>query len=584
MQTPNNQENTISTTLVELLSYRATQTPDTVAYTFLKDGETQEDVYTYYRLHIRAQAIARHLQELGLAGERILLLYHPGMAFLEGFFGCLYAGAIAVPAYPPRKNRSAERIHAIMDDADAKAILTEETISFYLKKKLENEQADIHWVISSAIPDTKASEWQMPSITSDTIAFLQYTSGSTGTPKGVMVTHTNILDNEALVKASFGHSDQTIFVGWLPLYHDMGLIGNVLQPLYLGIHCILMSPVYFLQKPVRWFKAISRYKGTTGGAPNFAYELCLQKITDEQMDGIDLSSWDLAYNGSEPVRAETLERFAERFAPYGFRKEAFYPCYGMAEVTLFATGHAKSDLPRYAYVDKDALQHHTIVWKEPTDTRATPLVSCGHPWLSMCVQVVNPDTRKRCAEAQIGEIWITGKSVAKGYWNKPDLTKNVFEAYLSDTHEGPFLRTGDLGFIQDGHLFITGRIKELIIIRGRNFYPQDLERTVEQTHIALRPGCGAAFSIETQTGEELVIVHEIDHQYYTHITATALEVSIRSSLVKEYDVNPLAIVLIQHLSLPKTSSGKTQRFLARQYYLQQTLEKIPSTIAESVTI
>jgi acyl-CoA synthetase (AMP-forming)/AMP-acid ligase II len=569
-------------TLVDLLSFRSEIQPDTIAYTFLTDGEDKALSYSYQQLDVRSRAIASTLQSLHLAGERVLLLYAPGLAFLEAFFGCLYAGAIAVPAFPPRKNRSSERINSIIVDAEAKAILTEESI-YQNSIRVFNEDdrfRNMEWVISSAIPDEASKTWTRPDITENTIAFLQYTSGSTGSPKGVIVTHGNILHNEKLIKESFSHSSETVFVGWLPLYHDMGLIGNVLQPLYLGIHCVLMAPVAFLQKPVRWLKAISKYKGTTGGAPNFAYELCINKITDEQMEGVDLSSWDLAYNGSEPIRADTLERFAQKFGKYGFRKEAFYPCYGMAEVTLFATGGDKYASPVYEVVDSEALKENKIVNRKAGEQNTSVFVSCGRAWLDLNVKVVNPETCVECMPDEVGEIWIAGKSVSQGYWNKAELTEKTFHTYTVHPIQGPYLRTGDLGFYRNGHLFITGRIKDLIIIRGKNLYPHDIELTAERSHVALRPGCGAVFSVLADDEEQLVVVHEVDHQYQNQVNLEELEGTVRQAIVRDYDVNPLDIVFIRHLSLPKTSSGKIQRFLSKKQYLEDSLERIAAKSLE----
>lgn len=571
--------------LVDLLNTRAQLSPSKIAYTFLTDGDNQEDIYTFEKLDQRARAIGQELLNQGLSGERILLLYNPGMGFLEGFFGCLYAGAVAVPAYPPRKNRSSERINSIIDDADAKGVLTEESIAVNLKKRFQDDQKfiDLKWIVSTDVPDELAQQWKKPLISENTLAFLQYTSGSTGVPKGVMVTHENILDNEKLIKASFSHSDATVFVGWLPLYHDMGLIGNVLQPLFLGIHCVLMSPVAFLQKPLRWLKAISKYKGTTAGAPNFAYELCTNKITDEQLEGIDLSSWDLTYNGSEPIRVDTLENFYEKFKKAGFKKESFYPCYGMAEVTLLATGGDKSSAPIYKYVDKEEIKINKIIDRNKEDDQALGLVSCGHSWLDLKVIIVDPKTKLQLQEDAVGEIWISGKSVAKGYWGKPELTEEIFHAFLSDTNEGPFLRTGDLGFTSENNLFITGRIKDLIIIRGKNLYPHDIEYATECAHSAIRPGSSAAFSITNENEERLIIVSEIDHQHQHHVDLSEVEGDVRKAIVSDYDVNPHDIVFIRQLTLPKTSSGKIQRLGTKKLYLNQALEQVstPSLKKES---
>jgi acyl-CoA synthetase (AMP-forming)/AMP-acid ligase II len=403
-------------------------------------------------LDLQAFAIATSLQNLGASGERALLIYPPGLEFIAAFFGCLYAGVVAVPAYPPRRNQSLSRLQSIVADAGATIALTTKTVLSNVERQFTQSPTlqALHWLATDNIASDLAQAWLQPAISSDTLAFLQYTSGSTGTPKGVMVSHGNLLHNEQMIQQAMQHTEKTIVVGWLPLFHDMGLIGNVLQPLYLGIPCILMSPVAFLQRPLRWLQAISRYKATTSGGPNFAYELCVSKITNEQRETLDLSSWDVAFNGAEPVRAETLERFATAFEPYGFRREAFYPCYGMAETTLLVSGGLKAALPVLTTVQGDALEQHRVVSASGENDEVRTLVGCGQTLLEQQIVIAHPDTLTRCQPPFVGEIWVWGNSVAQGYWNRPEETQTTFRAYLADTGEGPFLRTGDLGFLQDG--------------------------------------------------------------------------------------------------------------------------------------
>ena len=487
-------------TLVELLRERAQQRSFEPLFTFLSDGETEEVTLTYGELEERARAIGWRLQFIGAESERVLLLFPPGLDYIAAFFGCLYAGAIAVPAYPPRLNKKLDRLQAIIADAGVSVILTTSSVCQKAQPLFaQSEQLKgVRWLTVDEIDLDLAFYYEEPEIGADSIAFIQYTSGSTSIPKGVMVTHGNLLHNEAMIKDAFRQSEQSVIVGWLPLYHDMGLIGNVLQPLYLGARCILMSPVAFLQRPYRWLSAISRYRATTSGGPNFAYELCLRKISPEQRASLDLSSWEVAFNGAEPIRAATQESFAETFAACGFRPEAFQPCYGLAEATLLVTGKHRSELAAVKGFEQRALEQNLLREVAPEDEQARVLVSNGAPPSEQQVRIVNPETLIECAPDEVGEVWVSGSSVTRGYWNRPEETRQTFGAYLADTGEGPFLRTGDMGFLRDAELFIAGRLKDLVIIRGLNHYPQDIELTAEGSCAALRPGCGVAFSVEVE--------------------------------------------------------------------------------------
>jgi len=569
-------------TLVDLLQGRANQEPDKTAYIFLADGETEEDSLTYQELAQRSQAIAAHLQSLSATGCRALLLYPPGLEFITAFLGCLYAGVVAVPAYPPRPNHSLSRLQAIVADAQATIALATTSILSNLEQRFTEfpELEALHWLATDKMQSDTAVGWHSLQVDSNTLTLLQYTSGSTGTPRGVMVSHGNLLHNQRLIQRGFQHTQQTVLVGWLPLYHDMGLIGNVLQPLYLGLPCILMPPLAFLQRPFRWLQAISRYKATTSGGPNFAYDLCIRKITPEQRPQLDLSSWDVAFNGAEPVRAETIERFTETFAPCGFRREAFYPCYGMAENTLIASGGLKSALPVLQTFHRDALEHNRVIQAKVESPDGQTLVGCGHVLRDQQIAIANPETLTRCASNQVGEIWISGASVAQGYWQQPVGTEYTFQAYLADTGEGPFLRTGDLGFLQDGELFVTGRLKDLIIIRGRNHYPQDIELTVEQSHPALRPSAGAAFSIEVNDEERLVVAQEVERTYLRKLNLDEVVGAIRQAVWKQHELQVYAVLLLKTADIPKTSSGKIQRRACRQGFLEESLPVIDCSILD----
>ena len=401
-------------TFVEILRYRSNTQPDIEAFTFLQDGETEAGSLTYRELDRCSRAIAAQLQELNLSGERALLLYPPGLDYLAAFFGCLYAGVVAVPAYPPRNQRNTPRIQAIIADAQAKIALTTTALLPSLQSLLK-DKADLNclqWLVTDNLPNGKEEAWQKPPINIDSLAFLQYTSGSTGTPKGVMLSHGNLLHNAAATYELMGHSPNSVFVSWLPTYHDMGLIGGILQPLYGGFPCVLMPPASFLQRPYRWLQTISEYGGTTSGAPNFAYELCIQKITPEQKQTLDLSSWSVAFNGAEPIRQETLERFAASFSDCGFRKQAFYPCYGMAEATLMIAGGDKAVFPKIKTVNKAALEQNQVIDKI-TEEDVYSFVSCGQTLPQQQIAIANPETLTRCQPGEVGEIWVSGPSVGQ---------------------------------------------------------------------------------------------------------------------------------------------------------------------------
>ena len=563
-------------TLIELLLYRAQNQPDQSAYTFLRGGETETEKLTYKTLSLKARTIAAQLQKLGISGERALLLYQPGLEFIAAFFGCLFAPMLAVPAYPPRKNQNLSRLQAIASSSQATVVLTTAALLDQLQSDSRQipELANLQWLATDAIEEETADEWQEIEVNSEAIAFLQYTSGSTGNPKGVMVSHGNLLDNSAIIHQCFGHQSTSQGLIWLPPYHDMGLIGGVIQPLYGGFPVTLMSPVDFLQKPYRWLQAISRYQATTTGGPNFAYDLCVRKVTPEQMEGVDLSSWEVAFTGAEPIRAATLEQFATTFAPYGFRKEAFYPCYGMAETTLLITGGAKTALPIERQLDSKALEQNQVVETTRHSEDARSIVGCGQNCLDQKLVIVNPDNFKICGAKQVGEIWVSGASVAQGYWQQPEETEQTFRAYLADTGEGPFLRTGDLGFLQDGELFVTGRIKDVIIIRGQNHYPQDIELTVEKSHPSLRIGCGASFAVDFQGSERLVIVVEVERSYLKKLDVQEVVGSIRQAVVTQHGLDIFAAVLVKTGSIPKTSSGKIRRHACRAEFLTGSLDVV----------
>ncbi|HKQ08250.1 MAG TPA: condensation domain-containing protein [Blastocatellia bacterium] len=564
--------------LVELLRHRAAAQAERAGYTFLADARTPAACMTYSELDRRARAIGAWLQSRRAADERVLLLFPSGIDYIAAFFGCLYARAVAVPAYPPRSNRRLGRIEAIIENASPAIILTASRLLpqiQWLREAGAGRKAAICAV--DAIEDEWADTWRRPSVAGHTLAFLQYTSGSTATPKGVMVTHENLLDNERLIKHAFRQTEASIIVCWLPLFHDMGLIGSVLQTLYAGARCILLSPTTFLQNPSAWLETISRYRATTSGGPDFAYALCSRKVSAEQREAIDLSTWETAYCGAEPIRKQTLDQFAAAFSPCGFRPTAFHPCYGLAEATLFVSGSQSGGGPTIKSVRGEALKRNRLEPAAAEDADARHLVSCGESGAGGRIRIVDPLSLTECPTGHVGEVWVAGASVAAGYWNLPDESRRTFKAYLADSGAGPFLRTGDLGVIEDGELYVTGRSKDLIIIRGRNHYPQDIEFTVERCHPAARPGGGAAFSVEVGGEERLVIVQEIERQYQEADLHEVAE-AIRGAVTEAHEVQAHAVVLSKPGSVPKTSSGKVQRSACREAFLAGALNAIESSL------
>lgn len=569
-------------TLVSVLQRHAAAQPDQLAYVFVPDGQGAETSITFGQLDRWARMFARRLLQNARTGDRAALLYRPGLDFIAAFLGCLYAKIIAVPMYLPVHARHMGKPMTVLEDAQIRLALTTASDLAQMRALFENAEGapagrrgpPLTWVSSDCDLAAGSGDDFWPSVDPQDLAFLQYTSGSTGAPKGVMVTHANLISNERMVEAAFGHSSRTVFAGWLPLFHDMGLIGNVLQPLYLGVACHLISPVAFQQKPVRWLQLISRYRATTSGAPNFAYDLCARRVTQAQRAELDLSSWEVAFCGAEPVRAETLDRFAAAFEPCGFRREAFYPCYGMAEATLFACGGHPASPPVRVHVDKDGLERGEVRIVAHADAATRTLVGCGHAWLGQTIRVVDPETRVPCAAGRVGEIWVNGPCVAQGYWNRGEETQRTFGAQLATGDGHSFLRTGDLGFEHAGDVFITGRLKDLIIVRGRNHAPEDIELTVSRVHPALRLGTGAAFSVEVDGDERLVVVQEVEREYLHALDIDELTGDLREAVVAGHGLAPHALVLVKTASIPKTSSGKVQRQQTKRRFLEGSLAVI----------
>ena len=565
-----------STTLIDLLRRRATHQPEQQAYIFLVDGDTEEMSITYRDLDQQARGLAARLQAKGATGERALLLYPPGLDFLKAFFACLYAGVIAVPLYPPRLNRPDYRIQGIAADAGVKFALTTEHTTDNLERRLKHspDLGKMEWLATDVDFSQLAAAWRELSMARDDLAYLQYTSGSTSTPKGVMVSHGNLMYNLAYIKHAVELTAESVSVTWLPHFHDMGLVDGLLSPLYNGFPGYLMDPNAFLQQPLRWLKAVSRYKISHSGGPNFAYDLCVSGTTPDQREGLDLSSWQSAYNGAEPVRWQTLENFAKTFEPYGFQPEARYPVYGLAEATLMVSGGVFMEPPVYYDVSTTALEAHRVVESKPDQAGHQTLVSSGRGMLETKIAIVQPESLTRCAPDEVGEIWLSGPLVTQGYWNRPEETAQTFEARLAGAREGPFFRTGDLGFLKDGHLFVTGRLKDLIIIRGRNHYPQDIELTVEQSHPALRENSGAAFSVDVAAEERLAIVQEVERTAMRNLDVEQAAGAIREAVAQEHELQLYTVVFVRPGSVPKTSSGKIQRHACRADFLKNNLKTV----------
>lgn len=560
-------------TLVELLRMRTRIHPDQILYTFLIDGESEKVEMTFAQLDTVARRLAAWLQEHQQTGERALLLFPPGLDFVAAYMGCLYAGVIAVPSYPPRLNRPSPRIQRIVADCNATVVLTTGEIYSSMEQRFDHtpDLKNLRWLDIAKLPSGLESKWQEPAIDPNSLAFLQYTSGSTSQPKGVMVSHANLLYNMEMIRQGFRLKEGDIEVVWLPNFHDMGLIGGILIPLYVGMHSVLMSPFHFLQRPLRWLQAISNFKAVVSGGPNFAFDLCVERTTPEQRQALDLSAWKNAFSGAEPVRLVTLRRFMEAFKVSRFNPGSFYPCYGLAEATLFVSGGDGADLPVECYFSRDSLGQEKVIPVDHTSLDSQPYIGCGHAHLGEEIVIVNPDTLTKCAEDEVGEIWVSGEHIAHGYWNNPAETGRTFQARLKDTNEGPYMRTGDLGFFYEGELFIAGRSKDLIIIRGSNHYPQDIELTVEQCHPAMQTAGGAAFSVVVDDEEQLVVVQELER---THRNDSQDEIfrAIRKAVSENHDLQVYAIQLLKPFTVPKTSSGKIQRHACKRGFLEGTLD------------
>ena len=548
----------IPETLVDVVKDRASSLGDTVWLRYLTTGDVSGPIVelSYAELARQATVIAAALQGQCAVGDRAMLLFPSGIDFVTAFFGCLFAGVIPVPAYPPslaKRERSLVKLHTIARDCGARlALTTSESLS-----TLEVvAPPGVRCLATDACDAGIRASWQMPRISRDTVALVQYTSGSTGAPKGAVVRHRQLLANELSIEAAMG--PVKLVVGWLPVFHDMGLIGNVLQGLFAGSSLVLMSPFMFLKRPARWLEAISHFRATTSGGPNFAYDLCVRRVSEEEKARLDLSSWEVAYCGSEPVRPATCERFSLSFESRGFSRSAFFPCYGLAEATLFVSGSRRGIGPKICAFRSSALDRGDVEVTTAADDRRV-LMSCGKPSPTEEIRIV--DAERLVPTNGVGEIWVRGPAIVSGYWGLDD--DATFDARLADG-EGPFLRTGDLGFLHDDELYIIGRRKDMIIIAGRNLFPQDIEATVEEAVPSIRKGCCVAFSVEYDDGERLVIMAEHDGPSSSEVVGT-----IKQAVVEHHQAPVFDVVLAKKGAIMKTSSGKLERYACRQSYAQR---------------
>lgn len=563
------------TTLVELLRGRALHQGDRHAYTFLIDGKQESPPLTYAELDRQARAIAALLQQHQAKGERALLLYPQGLEVIAAFCGCLYAGVIAIPVPPPesgRLKRTLPRLRAIVKDAQATFALTTERILALVETVRDEfpEFEQMRWFDTGKVDLGLAENWQDPQVDKDVLAYLQYTSGSTSIPKGVMLSHFNLMHHAGYLQKACGYESDSVTTTWMPYFHDYGLVEGMMVPLYNGTPCYIMSPFAFIKRPVQWLRNITRFRVTHSQAPNFAYEQCVRRVKPKQIAELDLSGWQAAGNAAEPINPRVVERFVETFAPCGFSWRSLAPAYGLAEYTLLVSSKPKGEMPLLLNLDAAALERDKIVLAKPDRTEGVRAIAgCGKLICDTKVAIVQPDSHTQCAEDEVGEIWVSDPSVAQGYWQRSEETERTFRATIKDTGEGPFLRTGDLGFLKDGELFITGRIKDLIIIRGTNHYPQDIEWSVQSLHPSLRPDFGAAFSIEDNGEERLVVVQEVERR--TEIDTEKLIADIRQEIAEQHELQVYAVVLAKSGNVLKTASGKIQRRACRYKFLNGQL-------------
>jgi acyl-CoA synthetase (AMP-forming)/AMP-acid ligase II len=586
-------------TIIDLLNERANKNAGDLAFRYMANGDLDGPIreWTFSELYRQSVGVAQDLDEQGLAGSSVLLAFPPGLDFVKAFYGCLIAGvrAVPVPLPNPRSKNPLDKILGTARACGALTILTDQ--QFADMAAAMGTELPVHL---QTVTDRTGSNWSGPATEMTKVAYLQFTSGSTGQPKGVSVTHANAVANMRVMGEMLRIKPDAPAMVWAPHYHDLCLVGHILGPVYHGFESTLMSPLDFLIKPVRWLRAMSHYKVVNTACPNFGYEYSVKRIKTEECEGLDLSHWLVAGNGGEPVHQETMEAFTKKFAPYGFRPQTFMPTYGMAESVLFVSGlKPLSEPPRVLSLSADELESHRVrvINAEEPGERVTSAVSCGRPGSGHSVIAVDPDSLVRVSASQVGELWVSGPSVPQGYWGFPQESADTFEGYLSDTNEGPYLRTGDLGFIHDGEVYLTGRLKDLIIIAGRNHYPSDIELTVQKSGAPVRPGSCVAISERVEGNEELVIVSEVDmrklpenalsddgsdSQSLGEFWAAAAR-AVRGAISKAHGLSVRSIVFVEAQSLEKTSSGKPRRRHYQQLYREGGLSILHESRAPGVS-
>ncbi|OBH21710.1 fatty acyl-AMP ligase [Mycolicibacter sinensis] len=567
--------------LVELLRLQADRFGDKIAFSFAPDGKKVTARLSYRELDTKARAIASALQHQGAAGQRVLVICRPGLDSIASLFGCFYAGAVAVPVDTPLA-----RLKLVAPDAQAAfAVATSDT-----RTQLQALAADVpgmstlQWCASDRAGDP--DDWTPPDADPSATALLQYTSGSTKSPKGVVLTHDNLMHNLEAIRRAWRGDENAKSVYFLPQQHDMGLIGGVLEMIYVGCSTVLMSPIAFFQRPLLWLEAMSAHRATTTAAPNAAYRLCVKHSTAAQRAALDLSRWSTAAISSEQVHASTMQEFAEAFAPAGFRLQAFRPAYGLAEATLLVSGDSGPAVAGVRYVDRDALAQNRAV-DVTADATAVPLVSCGPPVYGQRVVIVDPETRRQLGPDEVGEIWVSGPSVAQGYWARPKENAHTFAGFLAGTGEGPFLRTGDLGFLCRGEVFVTGRWSDLLTLHDSNYYPNNIEPTVQACHPALLADRGAVFAVQSKPNADshLVVVQEVDHQHrVTEPELAGIIDGIRAAVSEQHGLEAHDVLLVPAMRLPTTSSGKIRRGECRQQFLDGNLEALAEWHAPAVPV
>src|SRR5438270_6276982 len=563
--------------LIDLLRNRAEAEPSARAYLWLMNGESEGAELSRAALEARARTLGIELKCLTPKSKSALLMFPPGLQFIEALFGCWYAGIIAIPAYVPHFNHDLARIEGMLKDSGCTLALTLREISSNVQKAISAIHPKMKVLAIEDLEERETKYGIDMNPKCREIAYLQYTSGSTASPKGVIVTHSNVLENLKSIESQGGFSETSLSVNWLPHFHDMGLIYGILQPLFTGFPSVSFAPSAFTHKPLRWLSAITRYRGTHCGGPNFAYDLCVERVTREECDSLDLSGWQVAFNGAEPIRSETLKRFARYFSAAGFRSQAFYPVYGLAEATLKVTSGVPGAGPNYCAVDNVEIGKHKVRLVDSESKPASTIVGCGRWHAPHEVVIVNPETKEVCPTDEVGEVWISGPSITAGYWRNKAATQQTFGLFLA-SGQGPFLRTGDLGFVYRDELFITGRLKDCIIVRGRNHYPQDIEESVEESHPALRRNGSAAFCLERDGRERVVVVCQVKRQFKGNFDE--IIDGIRKAIAENHEIQAFAIVLVKTGGLPKTSSGKIQRQLSKALFQEDKLSILRQSILD----